>query len=264
MLKMSEFQFIKYEVDGGIATITLNRPQVLNALNDDTLLEIREAMSLAGKDQNIRVVIFTGAGEKAFAAGADIEGFVTADMEEGRYHGKLFQDTVNDIDNSSKVTVAAVNGYALGGGMEVCLGCDVIFASNRAKFGLPEITLGIIPGGGGTQRLPRVVGKYKAKELILTGDFIDAEEAWRLGIVNKVVEPEELMNTAIEFAQKIVKLGPIAVRAGKTAISRGSEVDLNTGLAIELEAFSLLFGTEDMHEGTKAFVEKRKPEFKGK
>lgn len=250
--------------EDGIAIITLNRPTKYNAVSDGMLNEIRDVLRKLEHDTAIRVVIVTGAGEKAFASGADIEGFSGASVEEGRKHIVLFQKATDDIARFSKPIFAAVNGYALGGGCEIMLACDFAYASENAKFGLPEISLGIIPGGGGTQRLSRLIGKGLAMELIMTGNMIDATQAKEIGLVNKLVPLPELMSVALETARIIAAKGAIAVREAKYAISKGLEGSMEAGIAIERDACSLLFSTEDFHEGVKAFLEKRKPEFKGK
>ncbi|MFW9916511.1 MAG: enoyl-CoA hydratase/isomerase family protein [Candidatus Thorarchaeota archaeon] len=250
--------------EDGIAIITLNRPTKYNAVSDGMLNEIRDVLRKLEQDTAVKVVIVTGAGEKAFASGADIEGFSGASVEEGRKHIVLFQKATDDIARFSKPIFAAVNGYALGGGCEILLACDFAYASENAKFGLPEINLGIIPGGGGTQRLPRLVGKNLAMEMIMTGNMIDATQAKEIGLVNKVVPLPELMTIALETARNIAAKGSIAAREAKYAISKGLEGSMETGIAIERDACSLLFATEDFHEGVKAFLEKRKPDFKGK
>ena len=250
--------------EDGIAIITLNRPSKYNAVSDDMLNDIRAALQELRDDSAVRVVIVTGAGEKAFASGADIEGFSGASVEQGRAHIVLFQETTDDISRFGKPIIAAVNGYALGGGCEIVLACDFAYASENAKFGLPEINLGIIPGGGGTQRLSRRVGKGMAMELIMTGDMIDAKQAKEIGLVNKVVPLPELMGATLDLARKIAAKGAITVREAKYAISRGLEGSIEAGIALERDACSLLFSTEDFHEGVKAFLEKRKPSFKGK
>jgi enoyl-CoA hydratase len=252
------------KAEDGIAIITLNRPTKYNAVSDNMLNEIRAVLRELVDDRDVRVVIVTGAGEKAFASGADIEGFSGASVEQGRAHIVLFQETTDDISRFNKPIFAAVNGYALGGGCEIVAACDFAYASENAKFGLPEINLGIIPGGGGTQRLPRLVGKGMGMEMILTGNMIDAQQAKEIGLVNKVVPLSELMNAALETARAISAKGAIAAREAKYAISKGLEASMEAGIALERDACSLLFSTEDFHEGVKAFLEKRKPSFKGK
>ncbi|MFQ5980374.1 MAG: enoyl-CoA hydratase/isomerase family protein [Candidatus Heimdallarchaeota archaeon] len=248
----------------GIALITLNRPAKYNAVSDGMLKEIRLALRDLEADSAVQVVIVTGSGEKAFASGADIEGFSGASVEDGRAHIVLFQQATDDIARFSKPIFAAVNGFALGGGCEIVLACDFAYSSENAKFGLPEINLAIIPGGGGTQRLPRQVGKGMAMELIMTGNMINAQQAKEIGLVNKVVPLPDLMNSALETARTIAAKGAISVREAKYSISRGLEGSIEAGIAIERDACSLLFSTEDFHEGVKAFLEKRKPVFKGK
>jgi len=216
------------------------------------------------QDSDVGIVIITGAGEKAFVAGADIKEMKDMSPLEARNFMHFGQGVFNDIENLPKPTIAAVNGFALGGGCELALSCDMIIASEKAKFGLPEVTLGIHPGFGGTQRLPRLIGSAKAKELIFTGKMIDANEALRIGLVNKVVPPENLMDVAKALAQKILKNGQLAIRLVKSAINAGLNVPLEKGLAYEAVTQGLAFTTEDKNEGLEAFLEKRKPNFKGK
>ncbi|MHC1585623.1 MAG: enoyl-CoA hydratase-related protein [Candidatus Syntropharchaeia archaeon] len=259
-----EFENIIYEKKEGIAKITLNRPKALNALNLDIITEIKEAIEDAKNDDNVKVVIITGAG-RAFAAGADIKWMVDKDALEIRdKYIKFGRDVLREIELLEKPVIAMINGIALGGGNELAMACDIRIASEKAIFGQPEVNLGIIPGYGGTQRLPRLVGKGKAKELVLTGDSIDANEAYRIGLVDKVVPPEELENTVMEMAKKIMSKGPIAIKAALSAINRGMEMDLESGLSYETEMEILCFFTEDSREGLRAFIEKREPQFKGK
>ncbi|MFX0117514.1 MAG: enoyl-CoA hydratase/isomerase family protein, partial [Candidatus Hodarchaeota archaeon] len=238
--------------EDGIAIITLNRPAKYNAVSDDMLAEIRLALRELESNPAVSVVIVTGAGEKAFASGADIEGFSGASVEQGRAHIVLFQETTDAIARFSKPIIAAINGYALGGGCEILLACDFAYASENAKFGLPEISLAIIPGGGGTQRLPRLVGKGWAMELIMTGKMINAQQAKEIGLVNKVVPLPDLMDTTLETARIIASKGAISIREAKYSISKGLEGSMQAGIAIERDACSLLFSTEDFHEGVKA------------
>ncbi|MHC1567797.1 MAG: enoyl-CoA hydratase-related protein [Candidatus Syntropharchaeia archaeon] len=259
-----EFENIIYEKKEGIAKITLNRPKALNALNLDIITEIKEAIEDAKNDDNVKVVIITGAG-RAFAAGADIKWMVDKDALEIRdKYIKFGRDVLREIELLEKPVIAMINGIALGGGNELAMACDIRIASEKAIFGQPEVNLGIIPGYGGTQRLPRLVGKGKAKELVLTGDSIDANEAYRIGLVDKVVPPEELENTVMEMVKKIMSKGPIAIKAALSAINRGMEMDLESGLSYETEMEILCFFTEDSREGLRAFIEKREPQFKGK
>lgn len=259
-----EFKNIWIERKDKLEIITINRPNLLNALNDETISELHQALREIFKDEQVRVVIFTGAGEKAFVAGADIGELKICNALSGHRKSINGQRLLYHIENMEQVAIAAINGFALGGGCELALACDVRIASENAKLGQPEVNLGIIPGYGGTQRLPRLVGKGKAKELIFTGDMVDAAEAMRIGLVEKVVPPAELMKTAEEMAAKIISKGPLAIKAAKRAINLGLDVDLKSGLEYEAMEFSAICATEDKTEGTSAFLEKRKPNFKGK
>jgi len=254
---------ITVELNGAVAVLTISRPKAMNALNDETINEIGAAFDELEKNGETRVMVLTGA-EKAFVAGADIGELMAADAEGGRKISEKGNTIFKQIEDSDIVSIAAINGFALGGGCEIAMACDIRIASEKAKLGQPEVNLGVIPGYGGTQRLSRLVGKGKAKELILTGDMITAEEASRIGLVEKVVAPEELMETATKMAKTISYKGPVAVRLSKKAINFGSETNLADGLAFEIEKFKEIFGTEDKTEGTKAFLEKRRPEFKNK
>jgi len=246
-----------------VRTITVNRPDKLNALNRQTLLELLEAMDAAQADEGVRVIVLTGSGEKAFVAGADIGEIREQTAVEARAFSAMGQDLMSRIQASDKPVIAAINGFALGGGMELALGCHLRFASSNARLGLPEIKLGIMPGFGGTQRLLRLVGTTRALELTLTGEPITAERAEALGIVNQVVEPDELETTVGDMAARLAKAAPEAVRGILQAVNQGAETDLQTGLALETARFALCCATEDMKEGTSAFLEKRAPEFKG-
>lgn len=260
---------MKYEnllvsIENRIACVTINRPNVLNALNRDTLLELKDAFETLDKDKNVKVIILTGSGKKAFVAGADISFMQPLNPVEALEFGRLGQSAFMAIENCSKPVIAAVNGYALGGGNEIAMACDMRIAADTAKFGQPEINLGIIPGFSGTQRLARLVGKTKAKEMIYTGDMIDATEAYRIGLVNKVVPIDQLMDETIKLAEKIASKSAVSLKMAKSAIDIGFETDINTGNAHEAELFGLCFATEDQKEGMKAFLEKRKAEFKDK
>jgi len=258
-----DYANIKVEMDGNIATLTINRPKALNALNDETITEIEKAFDELEKGGEARVMILTGEG-KAFVAGADIGELRDADGEGGKRISSKGNALFKRIEDSDIVSIAAVNGFALGGGCEIAMACDMRFASDAARLGQPEVNLGVIPGYGGTQRLSRLVGKGKAKELILTGDMIDADEALRIGLVEKVVPAENLMEVVKKTAGKIASKGPAAVRLSKKAINYGSETNLADGIHFEIEKFKEVFETEDKNEGTTAFLEKRKPEFKDK
>ena len=258
------YETISVSLEEGIAILKINRPRVLNALNRATLLEIQRALKELEKDPEVRVLIITGEGEKAFVAGADISEMAPMNPQEALEFSKLGHETLSLIEEFPSPVIAAVNGYALGGGLELVLACDIILASENARLGLPEVTLGICPGFGGTQRLPRLIGKARAKELIFTGEMIDAKKAYEFGIVNKVVPQDKLLDEAKEIARKIAKNGPLAVRAAKRLVEKGLETSLRSGEAMEIEAWANLFATEDQKEGMKAFLEKRKPEFKAR
>ena len=256
-----EYENLLLKKAGNICILTINRPKALNALNSRVLEELSDAVDQIEKDKDIYVVIITGEG-KAFVAGADILEMKDMTSEAARKFAKQGLEVFRKIELMEKVVIAAVNGFALGGGCELAMCCDIRIASEKAKFGQPEVGLGITPGFAGTQRLSRLVGIAKAKELIFTGDMIDANEAEKIGLVNKVTKHEELMNTAVELARKIASKGQIAVRYSKVAINRGVETDIETGMEIERNLFSLCFATDDQKEGMTAFIEKRKPEFK--
>lgn len=255
------YQNILVTKEGAIGIIQLNRPKVLNALNFELMTELVNALEELDREAAVKVIILTG-GERAFAAGADL-----AEMSQATpvdlLLGRRFElwDRIRKI---SKPIIAAVSGYCLGGGNELAMNCDLIIASETATFGQPEVNVGIIPGAGGTQRLPRVVGKYKAMEMILTGKPISADEAFRIGLVNHVVPPESLMEEAKKIATDIALKPPISIRSAKEAILRAQDTTLEVGLEFERKAFYMLFATEDGKEGMKAFLEKRKPNFKGK
>jgi enoyl-CoA hydratase len=253
------FENIILEKGEGIATITFNRPEAMNALNNQTRAEFRAAMAEVTADEAVRVVILTGSG-RAFVAGSDIKELQRTTPLEAHQIERLGAL----VENCPKPVIAAVNGFALGGGLEIVMGCDIVVAHEKAKFGQPEINLGLIPGGGGTQRLPRLIGACRAKELILTGEIIGAAEADRLGLVNKVVPVEELMPVVVAMARKIAAKSVAAVRIAKAAVNRGLQLGLESGLAYEREMYSLALSTEDRVEGVAAFVEKREPQFKGR
>ena len=259
-----EFTNLLFENKDGVAIITLNRPKALNALNQATLEELNQIADRIAQDTSVKVVIITGSGEKAFVGGADITQMQPMTAIESRYFSKFGQGVFNKIENLPQPVIAAINGYALGGGCELAMACDVRFASDKAKFGQPEVTLGITPGFAGTQRLARLVGKGRAKELLYTGEIINADEAYRIGLVNKVVPAEELMSVVKALAEKILSRAPIAVQLCKAAVNEGLDTDLETGTAYEAEVFALCFATADQKEGMGAFVEKRKAQFIGK
>lgn len=259
-----ELKNVVLEKEDKVAVVTINRPNALNALNSETLKEIDFVFDDLAADDNILVVIVTGAG-KAFIAGADITEMKDLNAIEGRKFGMLGNKVFRKIEILDKPVIAAVNGFALGGGCELSMACDIRIASTKAKFGQPETGLGITPGFGGTQRLARIVGIGMAKQLIYTAEMIKADEALRIGLVNKVVEPEALMTEAKALANKIASNAPIAVRLSKSAINRGLQCDIDTGTTYESEVFGECFSTEDQKEGMTAFVEKRKEKnFKNK
>lgn len=247
--------------DGNVAILAINRPNAMNALNTELLLELDMALENLNEDSEIFVIILTGEG-KAFVAGADISEMKDKTPEAARSFGMLGSKIFRKLELMEKPVIAAVNGYALGGGCELAISCDIIIAGEKAKFGQPEVGLGITPGFAGTQRLPRIIGIKKAKELIFTGGMIGAQEAEKIGLVNKVVPQEELMATAMEMAKTIASKGQIAVRYAKAAINRGIETDMDTGNAIETDLFALCFANDDQKEGMTAFLGKRKAEFK--
>ncbi len=252
-----------FEIENGIATLTFNRPKAMNALNAALITEFSGILDSIGQDESIRVLILTGAGDKAFVAGADINELAQFDPLKGKHFSTIGQAAIGKLQNLSIPVIAAVNGYALGGGSEIALACDFIYASENAMFGLPEITLGLIPGFGGTQRLPRLVGLNMAKELIFTGRMMTATEAEKIGMVNRVLPSEDLMAAVKKTAAAIAKKGKVSLRAAKQAINASMNVDLITGCAIESDAFSLCMASVDAKEGTTAFLEKRNAEFKG-
>lgn len=249
--------------DGAIRTITINRPEKLNALNRAVIEELAEAFATAENDPNVRAVILTGAGEKAFVAGADISEFAHFSNEEGQKlsangHKLLF----NAVEKMGTPVIAAVNGFALGGGLELAMSCHIRVASDNARVGLPEVSLGVIPGYGGTQRLSQLVGKGRALEMITTAQMITAAEAHKAGLMNHVVQPVELMDKCIDIAKKIVRNSPVAIKAAIRAVNAQYTEDVD-GYAVEIEAFGSCFGSDDFIEGTAAFLEKRKPNFSG-
>jgi enoyl-CoA hydratase/carnithine racemase len=253
-----------YSVAGSIATIVINRPSVRNALNAATFEDLRTAFKQVREDFDVRVVIITGAGDRAFVAGADIGEITGLTAEEGEQFSRRGQIVFDAIENLGKPVIAAVNGYALGGGCELAMACTLRVASDTAMFGQPEVRLGLLPGYGGSQRLPRLVGKGRALEILLTGDMISAAEALRIGLVNQVVSPSELKSASEALAKKIMGNAPQAVRFCLQAVHRGLETTQEEGQLLEAALFGTCCATEDMLEGTKAFLEKRAPNFKGK
>jgi enoyl-CoA hydratase len=257
------YENIIFEIQDTIALITFNRPKALNALNGALIAELSDALDTIAGNEDVKVLVLTGAGDKSFVAGADISELATFNSLQAKLFSEKGQAALFKLQELSIPVIAAVNGFALGGGSEIALACDFIYASDNAKFGLPEITLGIIPGFGGTQRLPRLIGQNAAKELIFTGNMISAAEAKALGLVNRVCSQEELMAQVQKTAQTIASRGRVSLRAAKQAVNRGMNVDIVTGCQIEVEAFAVCMASPDAKEGTTAFLEKRKAEFKG-
>ena len=258
------FEFILYSVKDKIATVTINRPDVLNALNWKTMQELQEAFLKAKTSEEVGGVIITGSGEKSFVAGADIKELATKDPVGAKEFAVTSQEILHLIEHLPKPVIAAVNGFCLGGGCELAMACHIRVASENAKFGQPEVNLGLIPGNGGSQRLPRLVGKGRAIELLLTGNMIDAQEAYRIGLVNKIAPAGELIAASEEILNTIFKKGPVAVKLCLEAVNHGMELTLDEGIRLEANLFGMCFSTEDMKEGTQAFLEKRKAQFKGK
>ena len=255
---------VSYAKKGAIAYVTLNRPKVLNALSKRTWEDLRAAFENARDDAAVRGVILTGAGDKAFIAGADISELTHLTAVEAEKSSSYGQEVLNLIENLGKPVIAAINGFALGGGCETAMACTVRVAVENAKFGQPEVKLGVLPGGGGTQRLPRLVGKGRALQLILTGEMISAQEAYRIGLVNEVVPSADLITRAEAMLNQIFANAPVAVKYSLEAVNKGMEASLAEGLALEASLFGLCAGTDDKKEGTQAFLEKRKPQFQGK
>ncbi len=258
------FKFIIYEKSEGVATITLNRPDALNAFSKEVVDEVLHAVEDIRNDENVRVVVLTGAGEKAFSAGADIKAMKGMNALRARKLSLMGEKLCLAFENLEKPVIAAINGYALGGGLEVAMSCDLRIASENARMGQTEINIGLIPGWGGTQRLARLVGVGKAKELVYTGKMIDAKTAEQLGIVNIVVPVDKFRETVRQFALELASKAPVALKVAKALINKGSEISLDAALALEREGFGVVASTEDLQEGVGAFTEKRKPAFKGK
>ena len=257
------YENILFEKDGAVGSLTINRPKSLNALNPATLHEIAACLQDVRRDQSIHCLIITGEGDRAFIAGADIAAMVSMTALEGKAFAALGLSVLRTLEELPIPVIAAVNGFALGGGTELALACDLIIAADKAKFGQPEINLGVIPGFGGTQRLARRIGLPRARELIYSGDMIDAETALRYGLVNKVVPLADLMSEAKVLAHKLAAKPPVAIRQAKAAINTGIDLDLENGCRFENEAFALTFATADKVEGMKAFLQKRAANFKG-
>ena len=261
---MANYENIQVDLAAPLATVTVNRPKVLNALNDQTIAELDTAFASLEQDSSIHVVLLTGSGEKAFIAGADINELKVCDVPAGIQKSIRGQNLLNRIEGSRLVVIAAINGFALGGGCEIAMACDIRLAADTARLGQPEVTLGIIPGYGGTQRMPRLIGKGKAKQLILTGDMINAAEAHRIGLVDEVYPAAELIAKAREMALKIAAKGPYAVATAKRCINLGLDVDLRSGLEYEYTQFGVICSTNDKTEGCAAFLEKRPAKFTGR
>jgi len=256
-------ELVLFQQEDGIATITINRPKQMNALNPEVLNQLEQALDRVEKDKDAKVILITGAGEKAFVAGADIAEMSKMTPLEAKEFSKLGQKVFRKIEQIKKPVIAVVNGYALGGGLELAISCDYILASENAQLGQPEVGLGIFPGFGGTQRLVRILGKLRAKELVFFGERITAQKAYEMGLVNEIVPQDKLMERAKELAKKLMEKGLIAIGLVKTAIERGADLDLDSARLIEQTLFGLCFDTHDQKEGMSAFLEKRKPQFKG-
>jgi enoyl-CoA hydratase len=261
---MAEFETLLIEDRGPVRIITINRPEVLNALNPTVITDLSHALEDLGRAEGIRGVVLTGAGEKAFVAGADIAAMQDMNSQQALIFASQGHAVGEMIANAKVPVIAAVNGFALGGGCEMALACDFIYASNKARFGQPEVKLGVIPGFGGTQRLLRRIGMARALELCVTGDMIRADEAYRIGLVNKVFEPAELLDAAIKCVEGISAMGPLAVAEAKRVIHQGASLPLAAANQLEVEAFSELFDSADQSEGMSAFVDKRPANFTGK
>jgi enoyl-CoA hydratase len=257
------YKTLLFKKEDQIGILTINRPERLNAISNELTKELKDLLDKIEEDEDLRVLVITGAGEKAFVAGADIKELVNRDAKMGRKVSRERQELFSRIENLHVPVIGAVNGYALGGGLELALACSIRICSDNAQFGAPEVKLGIIPGDGGTQRLPRLIGLGRAMEMMLTGDFIDAQEAYRIGLVNKVVVPEELIEKSMDLARKIASRPPLAVRFVKEAANRSMEGNSPAGFALESYLHALSCTTEDKKEGVSAFLEKRKGKFKG-
>jgi enoyl-CoA hydratase len=255
--------YVNYVVEEGIAIVTINHPPV-NALDQKTVRELGEVVDELEKKPEAKIIILTGAGDKAFVAGGDITAFVGLDRVTAEKFALSIQTALYKMEESQKVVICAVNGLALGGGCELSMACDIRIASDKAKFSQPEVNLGVMPGAGGTQRLPRLVGKGRAMELVFTGDMISAEEARAIGLVNRVVPHESVLEEAKKMAKKILAKGPIAITMAKRAIREGLEIGLKDGMKLEAKLFGELFNTYDTREGVKAFLEKRSPRFENR
>ena len=259
-----EFKFITYEKSEGVATITLNRPEALNAFSKEVVEQVLRALEDVKTDENMRVVVLTGAGEKAFSAGADIKAMAGMTALKARELSLMGESLCLALENLDKPVIAAINGYALGGGLEVAMACDIRIASENARMGQTEVNIGLIPGWGGTQRLTRLVGMTKAKELVFSGKMFDARTAEEFGIVNIVAPADKFKETVRQFALELASKPPVALKVAKALINKGSIMSLDSALELEREGFGVVASSEDFKEGVSAFTEKRKPVFKGK
>ncbi|MGV8963906.1 MAG: enoyl-CoA hydratase-related protein [Candidatus Saccharimonadaceae bacterium] len=263
MTDYKKYTFLNISIDEHICTVQINKPQALNALNTKILHELNRVFTEIENNNSIRVVIITGV-EKSFVAGADIEEMSKFNEREGKAFGELGSDVFRKIELLNKPVIASINGYALGGGCELAMCCDIRIASEKAKFAHPEVGLGIIPGFSATQRLPRLVGMGRAKEMIFTGEVINATEAHRIGLVNKVTTPDKLQEETLQLAQTIASKAPLAIRYAKEVINRGMDTDIDTGIALEVDLFGICFDTQDQKKGMQAFLNKEKITFEGK
>ena len=257
------YENVLFEIQDGVGILTFNRPKVLNSLNPATLEEVGDVVGRVAGDDSVRVMVITGAGEKAFVAGADINEFLKLGILSARQFAEKAHRIFFDLEHLPKPVIACVNGFALGGGCEIAMACDFVYASDKARFGQPEVNLGILPGFGGTQRLSRLVGRGKAKEICMTGEMIDAQEAKEFGLVARIFPADRLLVETMKVASVLASKSPVSLRSIKKVINCGVDVDLRSGCALEAEAFGICFGTQDMREGVTAFLEKRKPDFKG-
>lgn len=258
-----DYQTIIFEKEAEIAILRFNRPKALNAITPDVLSEVGDALDQVALDETVKVLVLTGEGDRAFVAGADISHMSRLSPLEMRHFSRVGQELMFKLENLSIPVMASVNGFALGGGLEICMACDFVYASEKAKFGQPEINLGLIPGFGGTQRLPRLIGKARAKELCMTGNMVSAREAREMGLINKVFAREQLWDETMNTARLIADKGRVSLKAVKDCVGRGLDVDLRDGCYMESDAFGLCIVSPDAKEGMKAFLEKRKAEFKG-
>lgn len=259
-----EYKNLVFEVEDAIAIITFNRPKALNAMNRETMTELYDAIIRCKNDDNVKAIVLTGAGERAFVAGADISEMQDLRPKDALSFMELGSETLRMIETLQKPSVAAVNGFALGGGTEIAMACDVRFASENARFGQPEILIGLIPGWGGTQRLPRLIGMGRAKELLMSGEQIDVKRAYKIGLVNRVFPADQLISEAKKFAGKLAGMPAFAVKMIKHAVNYGYDLSIDSAIRLEVECCAQCFSTDDQKEGMKAFLEKRKPVFTGK